>query len=327
MDTCKEHYLPPEHARSDTDKEYFPYAVNACTNYPTADDPTHTSKATDEGLEALADLKQERPPNALSSTLASIAWQDKAGIGHRRLYHQSSTGQILESAWDSKSQRWQVFNEGLTNARPDSPITAAVIGPQKSLSVDGRILELYTDDGKTWTNGSLSSELVTPSNDCDFAAVFMAYDGCDDCSGALLLAYQATTDVLWVAIRTSSNVVWTTLETDPHPGSGLTFSQLWQDNAPPGARLYYQRNQADLVSVDWEPRANLSGCELHLTTSRVLLTRLAMMANLEGWNVHKNAMVGRVLTGAPMATGFNEENREPLMVDILSTGAQCVAVN
>ncbi|KAL9015060.1 MAG: hypothetical protein Q9173_000313 [Seirophora scorigena] len=41
-DTSKEHYLPPEHARPDTDEEYFLNAADARTNYPIA--YTHASK-------------------------------------------------------------------------------------------------------------------------------------------------------------------------------------------------------------------------------------------------------------------------------------------
>lgn len=61
-----------------------------------------------------------------------------------------------------------------------------------------------------------------------------------------------------------------------------------------------------------------------------MLARLAMIANLEGWNVHENEIVGRVSTGAPMASfasGSDENNGEPLMLEMLSTGAQGVAVN
>lgn len=46
--------------------------------------------------------------------------------------------------------------------------------------------------------------------------------------------------------------------------------------------------------------------------------------------MHENEILGRASTGAPMASfasGFNGDKGEPLMIDIVSTGAQGVAVS
>ena len=67
------------------------------------------------------------PPN---SSLASTAWTDNSGTGHRRLYYQDPAGTIKEDVWTSTANMWYPSNDSLPNAKVDYPLAASVRGPR-----------------------------------------------------------------------------------------------------------------------------------------------------------------------------------------------------
>ena len=67
-------------------------------------------------------------PKPLNSSLASVAWSEPGGLGHRRLFYQDAAGIVKESAWNSSGDEWYASNENLGKAKKKSPIAAAVAG-------------------------------------------------------------------------------------------------------------------------------------------------------------------------------------------------------
>lgn len=134
---------------------------------------------------------------------------------------------------------------------------------------DGHLVELYTLDTKSWSSGSLSLESITPSLNSDLAAIWTAYDGamCKSCGEHdLILAYENTNDKLQVVNATRSGLRYRTLDADPIPGSGLAISLQWHSEGSPGLRLYYQKGEDDMLSVDWESQEQASAPgKSHLT--------------------------------------------------------------
>lgn len=125
----------------------------------------------------------------------------------------------------------------------------------------GRLVELYTRDTQSWSSGSLSLESITPSLNSDLAAIWTAYDGamCNNCGEHdLILAYEDTNDRLQVVNATSSGLRYRTLDADPIPGSGLAISLQWHSQGSPGLRLYYQKGEDGIFSVDWESQEQAS---------------------------------------------------------------------
>ncbi|KAL8659720.1 MAG: hypothetical protein Q9226_000276 [Calogaya cf. arnoldii] len=199
----------------------------------------------------------------LNSSLASVAWKDNEGLQHRRLYYQDFAGNIKESAWNNSANGWYASSTILAQARQHSPLAAAV---------------------------------------ADLAATWTQHDGsaCESCGEqTIILAYEDSENKLSVVNITSSGPRWTTPEADPRPGTGLAVNLQWRDNAPPGVRLYYQRNKDDLVSIDWESQSGLRDT---------------------GW----------AASGAPMASfswGVDGGLGDPMLMDILSSGPEGVRVN
>ncbi|KAL8674340.1 MAG: hypothetical protein Q9168_001269 [Polycauliona sp. 1 TL-2023] len=262
----------------------------------------------------------------LNSSLASVAWMNSEGLNHRRLYYQDSVGTIKESAWNSSGDEWYSSNNALGKARPNSPLAAAVAGNQTwdfqlnlyYLDINGRLVELYTKDGSSWTPGSLSFAGIVPSPDSDLAATWAQHDepACKTVCGGqyYILAYEDSNDELWVVNVTTSGPQWTTLDADPTPGSGLAVNLQWRNFAPAGIRLYYQRREYNLVSVDWESQAGLNDT-----------------ANNAGWHSHEDDPIpGMAISGAPMASfswGVDADSGDPLLMDILTWGPEGVRVS
>lgn len=99
-----------------------------------------------------------------------------------------------------------------------------------------------------------------PAPNSDLAATWTKHAGstCNDCGEqALLLAYEDSDNHLWVYNSTSSGPRWLKLDAGPTPGSGLAGTLQWRSLHPAGIRLYYQRGEHDLCSVDWEPQDGL----------------------------------------------------------------------
>lgn len=99
-----------------------------------------------------------------------------------------------------------------------------------------------------------------PAPDSDLAATWTRHDGsaCESCGEqTIVLAYEDSNNKLSVVNVTSSGPQWTTLDADPRPGSGLAVNLQWRNHVPAGIRLYYQRNEDDLVSIDWESQGRL----------------------------------------------------------------------
>ena len=198
-----------------------------------------------------------------NSSLASVAWADSEGVGYRRLYYQSA-GTIKESAWNSSGGEWYSSNEALApNAKLNSPLAAAVVGPQQNnfqlnlyfVDAGGQVVEMYAKDAQSWSRGSISNQDIAPSVNSDLAAVWTAYDGdqCNNCGEYdLIFAYQDTNNKLQVINATSSGLKYATLDADPVPGSGLAMTISWHNEGRPGIRLYYQKGENDIVSIDWE---------------------------------------------------------------------------
>lgn len=63
------------------------------------------------------------------SGLASVAWNDTAGVTQYRVYYQNDDRTIQESAWNKTSNAW-TKTQIIGQAKDKSPIAAAVTGPQ-----------------------------------------------------------------------------------------------------------------------------------------------------------------------------------------------------
>lgn len=87
--------------------------------------PSSTLYSAPSGTPSLLDS------SPLNSSLASVAWLDDGGVGHRRLYYQDSAGTIKESWWNSTAAVWYRSTVAMGKARLNSPLAAAVVGPKK----------------------------------------------------------------------------------------------------------------------------------------------------------------------------------------------------
>lgn len=116
-------------------------------------------------------------------------------------------------------------------------------------------MELYTNDGQSWSSGSITSQDIAPSINSGLAAIWTAYDGapCSDCTAYnLLLAFEDSNNKLQVVNITFSDIQYRALDADPISGSGLAINLEWHAEGSPGVRLYYQKGANSLQSVDWE---------------------------------------------------------------------------
>ena len=63
------------------------------------------------------------------SSLAAIAFNDTLGVRHHRIYYQDEAGNIKESSWNTSTNRWQVSNSAIGQAKMNTSLAAIVTGP------------------------------------------------------------------------------------------------------------------------------------------------------------------------------------------------------
>ncbi|KAL9624654.1 MAG: hypothetical protein Q9204_007854, partial [Flavoplaca sp. TL-2023a] len=183
------------------------------------------------------------PPN---SSLASTAWTDNSGTGHRRLYYQDSAGTIKENVWTSTANMWYPSNDSLTNAKELNLYY---------IDTNGRLAELTATDSTPWTNGSLSRAEIIPAANSDLAAQWSVYDGvaCNNCGDSyLVLAYEDSNNRIQVVNKTQTGIRYNHLdEAIPVADSGLAMNLHWMIDKAPELRLYYQQGADGVMSADW----------------------------------------------------------------------------
>ncbi|KAL8876889.1 MAG: hypothetical protein Q9198_004990 [Flavoplaca austrocitrina] len=239
------------------------------------------------GSTSSASVPAQTSPKPLNSSLASVAWSEPGGLGHRRLYYQDDAGIVKESAWNSSGDEWYAANEDLGNAKKNSPIAAAVAGnitwpfvstPGRSgehfnviaggdiecqarqlnlyyIHPDGHLIERYTMNGQDWESGGLTNDDIVPAPDSDLTTIWSQTDqvSCNECGQqTVIVAYQDSTDQIRVVNVTGSSPRLTTLKADAVQGTGLAFQSVWHREGSPGLRIYYQKGALDLMTIDYE---------------------------------------------------------------------------
>lgn len=77
-------------------------------------------------------------PDATSSSLvnrsglASVAWNDSSGVTQHRVYYQDANNLIREPSWNMRTLMWLQKPEAIGQAKPSTPIAAAVAGSSTS---------------------------------------------------------------------------------------------------------------------------------------------------------------------------------------------------
>ncbi|KAL8840524.1 MAG: hypothetical protein Q9176_003850 [Flavoplaca citrina] len=260
----------------------------------------------------------------LNSSLASTAWTDNSGTGHRRLYYQDSAGTIIETVWTSTANMWSPSNASLPNAKMGSPLAASVRGPRLNdfelnlyyVDTNGRLAELTATGSTPWTNGSLSRAEIIPSANSDLTALWSVYDevACNNCGDSyLVLAYEDGKNRIQVVNKTQTGIRYNQLdEAIPVAGSGLAVNLHWMIDKAPELRLYYQKGADGVMSADWTDWQNNDGSKDW------------------NWATHEiPSLPTQGTPGSPMA-GFtwsgDSASNNPFFAEILTTGAQGVDI-
>lgn len=74
----------------------------------------------------LAPVSSTAPTLSSNTGLASVAWNDTDGVTQHRVYYQDGDGFIRESSWDLVTFTWSPRIEPIGQAKPNTPIAAAV---------------------------------------------------------------------------------------------------------------------------------------------------------------------------------------------------------
>ena len=90
------------------------------------------------------------------------------------------------------------------------------------------------------------------------AASWQGHEGCTSCPDTFLLVYQDTHGKFQLGNATIG-VEWHWSELQAHPasgnpasGTGISLGLFWWPTAPVGVRLYYQSENLQLCSLDWD---------------------------------------------------------------------------
>ena len=102
----------------------------------------------------------------------------------------------------------------------------------------------------------MTSQDIKPANESSLTALWDRHHGCPQCGNSLLFAYQRSDGQLEVGNYTQSGWGWTTLQSNPAPGTDLALVLRWQSTASGDIRLFYQIKDGHLVSQDYNgPRS------------------------------------------------------------------------
>jgi len=124
------------------------------------------------------------------------------------------------------------------------------------LNSTNNLREWNTNDGVKWTDGQVNSQNVVASSVSALTSVWHTHAGCVGCPGTLLVVYQDSGSRFNLGNLTSTGWVWSALNANAVPGSGMSLDLLWRASAPTGLRLYYQTSNSatyeHLCSLNWE---------------------------------------------------------------------------
>ena len=125
-----------------------------------------------------------------------------------------------------------------------------------ALGDNGSIIEWTSKDTETFESGNLTSQNIKPANVSSLTALWDRHHGCPQCANTLLFAYERSDGKLEIGNYTQQGWDWTTLQSNPAPGTGLALALRWQSTASGDIRLFYQIKDGHLVSQDYNgPRS------------------------------------------------------------------------
>ncbi|KAL8718500.1 MAG: hypothetical protein Q9225_004368 [Loekoesia sp. 1 TL-2023] len=203
-----------------------------------------------------------------STTLATAAWNDTSGTLQQRLYVQANDNNIWELSWNSEAKRWATSSETVAQAKPGSPLAAAVAykGHTNQLNLYyinnvGELMQMNTTDYKQWDTNPVRTStgaVAKPANDSSLTATWYRYTLCADCSYNAFVAYRDSASGKFQVVNasTSGEVQHITLPSNPLPGSASTFNLLWRSATLANLRLGYQLESGQIASTVWNGTAN-----------------------------------------------------------------------
>ncbi|KAL8841653.1 MAG: hypothetical protein Q9170_000867 [Blastenia crenularia] len=197
-----------------------------------------------------------------STTLTTAAWNDTAGVLQQRLYVQGKDNDIFELSWTSTTNEWHTSNQSIAQAKPGSPLAAAVAykGRTNQLNLyfinnNGELTQMNTTDYSHWDTTPVKTSNGTtamPANGTSLAATWYKYTVCSDCSYNSFVSYQDTDHKYQIVnASTSGDVQYTTLPANPVANSGSTFNLQWRSTVQANIRLMYQLDGGQIASTYW----------------------------------------------------------------------------
>ncbi|KAL9020350.1 MAG: hypothetical protein Q9185_002428 [Variospora sp. 1 TL-2023] len=212
------------------------------------------------------------PPSAStflqSTTISSVAWNDTQGILQQRLYIQASDSTIWELSWNATARIWFISSENLGQAKPGSPLAAAVAYRGRTnhiklyyISINGELMHTNTTDFTHWDTNPVTSSTgaaIKPANDSILAATWHNYPFCQSCSYNAFVAYQSgqTGGFEVVNASISGETRYIKLPGNPLNGSSCFFNLMWQSNQSASLRLGYQLASGQQTGAQWNGTAN-----------------------------------------------------------------------
>ncbi|KAL8644057.1 MAG: hypothetical protein Q9210_007444 [Variospora velana] len=231
-----------------------------------------TSSPTSSPPDSEAASLVSPPPSASrllqSTTVSSVAWNDTQGTLQQRLYIQASDNNIWELSWNATASTWFTSSENLGQAKPGSPLAAAVAYRGRTshvklyyINTNGELMHTNTTDFTHWDTNPVTSSTgaaIKPANDSSLAATWYNYPPCQSCSYNAFVAYQNGQTGGFEVVNASINgeTQYIKLPGNPLKGSSCFFNLMWRSNQIAFLRLGYQLASGQQTGAQWNGTAN-----------------------------------------------------------------------
>ncbi|KAA8642972.1 uncharacterized protein ATNIH1004_009734 [Aspergillus tanneri] len=300
----------------------------------------------DPGLSHPPKTQTDSPKSKISSSLASVSYNDEKGIAHHRLYFQSSDHKVQEYAWNSTGRSWYYLSN-ITTARPNTPLAASVTYSRFPFDLRVYLLDdqnfiqewiSFNSSAPKWTSGNwLTTQNLQAHRDSQLASLWQWPSDCSVCRG-LYVMYQDPSGRLTIANGTSGSYFTTNPAfSQPAEGTGLGLVQTWTttDVNHTDLVLFYEQEDRDMAQYrfgQW-PDSKIDGWNSEdntpLSATNASLAAFTFNPNgIEQGNRFMGTLISKedgVTCYVSDAKGTNWKNYKPKVMDSLDRNTPVAA--